>query len=1053
MTSRVVATRYGRAALNALRSAVRAAKASDPMAPVTLLLPNNIAGVVARRHLATHGLADDGPNAIAGLYLATLPRLAEQIAAASLAPARPATGPVVAAAWRAALDHDADVFESVRDHPATIRALVAAHDQLRDLTDQALHSVAAASPLTTAMVRLHRTVTSQLRPTWYDSTDLLNRAAELVDADAATTDDAGHLILYLPQELTQAEARFAQALASRGDLTVIAALTGVARADRVVRRSLGRIGLDTDERPQPSVADEVMHASDSDDEVRCVVRDVVEALRTTPAHRIAILYARTHPYARLLNEHLMAAGITVNGAGNRPVDERAIGRAFLGVLTLAVDDLPRADFFRAISEAPTRTADGGRVPASRWERISRSAAIVRGDDWAARLDAYVTSVEDALANERGRDDPLPGRIAAYERDIAGARELQAFAVGLRERLQSGQRLTTWSDLSEWARQLLTDLYGDNAQLAQLPAEEQHAAVTIEATLRGLGTLDLLEPTADLTKLTDVLASELAAALPRVGRFGDGVLVAPVSAAIGLDAETVYVVGLAEDTYPGRIHEDALLLERVRERADGELPSHRDRLDARQRHLLAAFDAAPRMVASFPRGDLRRSTQRLPSRWLLPTLRELSGDHDLAATEWESASSGRIRRSDSYARGLTTTAMPASEQEWRIRAAHDRRLDGDPIVTQADALLRARASDAFTRFDGNLTDVDGLPDPADGVRRASPTALEAYADCPHGYFVARLLGIEPIEHPEEVLTISPLDIGNLIHQTMDAFITEQDRALPGYGEPWTAVQRDRLRVIATETAIEYEARGATGHRRLWQAERDRILADLDWMLDEDDRWRAGRDARVVRSELRFGFEGEEPVAIDIGDGTVMLRGSADKVDEASDGTIIVTDIKTGGMSRYQALKTDPVAGGTKLQLPAYAHAARQLLGSQAAEAAYWFVRRGKRGRIPIELTDELELKYARTVGILAQSIAAGLYPARPPEAPDFAWVQCPYCNPDGIGHGDARGRYERKRHDPELHELVGLIDPTAAASAERDEIAGESDGRAQKRHAQRGERVR
>ncbi len=1027
MTSTVVATRYGRPALDALRDAVRAAKASDQMAPVTVLLPNNIAGVVARRHLAAHGLTHDGARAVAGIYLATLPRLAEQIAAASLAPARPATGPIVAAAWRAALDTDAGVFESVKEHPATIRALAAAHRELRDLSDAALDAVAEASPLSTAMVHLHRAVTDRLQPSWYDSTDLLHRAAELVEADATTTDDAGHLVLYLPQELTRAEARFAHTLAAHDDLTVIAGLTGVARADRVVRRSLDRIGLGTDVRPAPPVADEVMHASDSDDEVRCVVRDVVETLRRTPAHRVAILYARTHPYARLLNEHLTAAGITVNGAGNRPVDERAIGRAFLGVLALTADDVPRADFFRAVSEAPTRTADGSLVPASRWEQISRSAAVVSGDDWASRLDAYAASVETDLAAERVRDDPLPGRMAAYERDIAAARELRSFATGLRDRLRAGSRLRTWSELSDWAGRLFTDLYGDAAQLARLPAEEQHAAVTIEANLRGLGTLELLEPTADLTRLTDVLASELSTALPRVGRFGDGVLVAPVSAAIGLDADAVYVVGLAEDTYPGRIHEDALLLERVRERADGELPSHRDRLDARHRHLLAAFEAAPHVVASFPRGDLRRSTGRLPSRWLLPTLRELSGDGDLAATEWESASSDRIRGSESYARSLTTTAMPASEQEWRIRAAAVGRLDSDPIVASAGTLIRARASDAFTRFDGNLTDVDGLPDPADGVRRASPTALETYADCPHGYFVARLLGIEPIEQPEEVVTISALDIGSLIHETMDAFITEQAGALPGYGEPWTPTQRGRLREIAIEKATEYERRGATGHQRLWQAERDRILADLDWMLDEDDRWRAEHDARVVRSELAFGFDGDDPVAIDIGGGTVMLRGSADKVDEVRDGTIIVTDIKTGGMSRYQALKTDPVAAGTKLQLPAYAHAARQLLGGETAEAAYWFVRRGKRGRIPVELTDELEQTYAATVGTLARSIASGLYPARPPEGPDFAWVQCPYCNPDGIGHGDARSRYERKRHDPALRELVGLVDPSALAS--------------------------
>ena len=41
------------------------------------------------------------------------------------------------------------------------------------------------------------------------------------------------------------------------------------------------------------------------------------------------------------------------------------------------------------------------------------------------------------------------------------------------------------------------------------------------------------------------------------------LVAPLSAAIGLDVDVVFVVGLAEDLVPGRLSEDALLPERVR----------------------------------------------------------------------------------------------------------------------------------------------------------------------------------------------------------------------------------------------------------------------------------------------------------------------------------------------------------------------------------------------------------------------------------------------------------------------------------------------------------
>ena len=79
MTVQVATTPYGRPALEALRAAVAQIKGDDPMAPVTVLVPNNIAGIVARRFLAG-GLTDKG-NGIAGIYFSTLPRLAEQIAA------------------------------------------------------------------------------------------------------------------------------------------------------------------------------------------------------------------------------------------------------------------------------------------------------------------------------------------------------------------------------------------------------------------------------------------------------------------------------------------------------------------------------------------------------------------------------------------------------------------------------------------------------------------------------------------------------------------------------------------------------------------------------------------------------------------------------------------------------------------------------------------------------------------------------------------------------------------------------------------------------------
>ena len=109
------------AALAALRKRVAAEKAEDPLAPVTVLVPNNIAGLFVRRHLA-RGVTEGRPG-IAGVFISTLPRLAEQVAAASLYPRTPATATVLAAAWRAVLDETPGIFgpvaESPRDHPCS----------------------------------------------------------------------------------------------------------------------------------------------------------------------------------------------------------------------------------------------------------------------------------------------------------------------------------------------------------------------------------------------------------------------------------------------------------------------------------------------------------------------------------------------------------------------------------------------------------------------------------------------------------------------------------------------------------------------------------------------------------------------------------------------------------------------------------------------------------------------------------------------------------------------------------------------------------------------
>ena len=128
----------------------------------------------------------------------------------------------------------------------------------------------------------------------------------------------------------------------------------------------------------------------------------------------------------------------------------------------------------------------------------------------------------------------------------------------------------------------------------------------------------------------------------------------------------------------------------------------------------------------------------------------------------------------------------------------------------------------------------------------------------------------------------------------------------------------------------------------------------------------------------------PVTLRLPSGrTIRLRGSADKVDQARDGTLLVTDLKTGGPGRFAVLETDPIAAGTKLQLPLYAFAARQQLGEHPVLAQYWFVRKGRRQggpeRIAVRLDADVEARYLAALDVLVDGIATGLFPAQAPDA--------------------------------------------------------------------------
>lgn len=1025
---------YGRPAYDSLRAAVSAAKAGDPLAPVTLVMPTDLSGVIARRALA-RGF-DDNHDGVAALTVLTVARLAELVGAPSLVATgrRPLASPVLAAAWRQVVADDPGVFGPVADHPSTITALAAAHRTLRDLDHEHLDALSGAGSVVADVVRLHREVVGRCSDRWYDATQLYEVAAGEFDDRAAAS--LGQVILFLPQDLTRAQGRFLQRVSSLAPVHVIAGTTGDDRADEAVRASVRLLGAETDPAPVPSpTATQVAHASDSDDEVRLVVRDLVDRLATTPAHRIAVLHGHSSPYARTLHEQLLAAGVPINGPGVRPTAERTLPRAFAALLeALDSDALDRATLFDLLSSAPFRRADGTRVPASRWARVARTAGVTTVDTWHDRL-TRLSSAERAAAEDLESDDPDWLR-ERHIRTADDADELLGYVDSLQAAGAEGAAATTWSTLAAWASALLEQCFGDEAARAKAPDADRRASERLGQLIASLADLDQVEETADLDALRQVLALELADDVGRVGVYGTGVLVAPLSSAVGLDHDVVYVVGLAEGLCPTPVDDDPLLPDAARELVRPALPATRDRLDRQHRHLLAALASAPTVVASFPRGDLRSSGGRIPSRWLLPTLRELSGQPALAASRWDLASGDWLLESPSYAATVTSTPAPATEQEWRQRAlAAGARttVDADARYARNVELARDRASTRFTRFDGNLSaHAQDMPDLADGVRAHSPTSLESWASCPHAYFVRRVLRVEPVEDPDSVLEITPAERGNLMHAALDEFFSTLPDGAPAGTTPWADEQRALLQEIGGRCADDAEARGLTGHPTLWARSRAEILSHLDLLLTQDDEVRAAYGREQIHAELRFGRDTPAVEVALTDERTILMQGSVDRIDTNPAGLAVV-DYKSGSATKFLDTERsgDPFVHGTKLQLPVYGYAARAERGLPASpvRAEYWFIGRRDRGRrIGYEITTEIEDKYAVVLTTIVDGIAGGVFPEHPPERTSWGagWVECPYCDVDGLGSDDARRRWERKRSDAALTGYVALAEPDSGA---------------------------
>ncbi len=309
------------------------------------------------------------------------------------------------------------------------------------------------------------------------------------------------------------------------------------------------------------------------------------------------------------------------------------------------------------------------------------------------------------------------------------------------------------------------------------------------------------------------------------------------------------------------------------------------------------------------------------------------------------------------------------------------------VQHAAAILEARqTSDAAGVFDGDATAIasqfQGYYSP-DHVWSSS--SLESYATCPFQFFVRNGLGLEP--HTEAEQGYDVLILGNIFH----AVLEEIYRQARDQGD-WSQAALLALLPDVSGTIFDAAPR-RYGFRPtpLWDFQR-RELADVLARNLVGLSEIAG-DFAPLELEAAFGLKGNPPLDIKTEDGSLLLRGYIDRVDQDQHGHLRIIDYKSGSTP----IRPNELDEGKRIQLPLYALAAEQSLGlGEVVGGFYWHIGSAKTSTLALEKQPGgVESALATAVASAfnhVRSIRSGRYSPKPPakgcpgscSAKEFCW---------------------------------------------------------------------
>lgn len=768
---------------------------------------------------------------------------------------------------------------------------------------------------------------------------------------------------------------------------------------------------------------------------------LAEAAAGVPFDRMAVLLPEPAGQASAFQEAFERAGIPAffDAGARRP---HPAGRAFLVLLDCAREGLSATRFaeYLSLGETPAApTEESGPDPAAgdateapgfvaprRWERLILDSEVIGGlDRWERRLARFADRLRQD--EEAEADDGRREHLRLRQGDL---RRLTETALPILRRLAAFP--SPHATYAEWARHL----------------EELARAALVHPQ----GVVDCLAETDPMRDVSEVTLDEVRESLAR--RLGEVVTrsrgsrygrvwVGPIEAARGLAFDVVGVPGLSERAFPRVLREDPMLLDRERAALAPDLPVRPDLAERERLRLRIGIGAANRkLTLSYSSLNLVEGRPQVPSYYLaeafraglgkVPTLAEI---RSRAGRESKVVRGIRAPRDASLAIDrrefdLAQVASALGRPEARAGDA------GAAAYLLADRGLARALRQEYMRQQWKWQSPDGFLNPNQaaleslerhrpGNRSFSATGLEAYAACPYQFFLKNLVRLRPVERPEALIHLDPLTRGSLLHEVFFHLGREfRERGLA----PLRGERLDEAFALLQEVFWRVEAdvreRVAPAIERVWRDQMDGLLGDLRGFLQ-----RYAETGRIpLANELTFGMGAKQPAdpasrtEPAVLPGGLRLHGSIDVVEQLADGSVQITDYKTGKASIETTDSQRILFGGRALQPLLYALAYEAVSGSPAASGRlYYATIRGAYLETVVDAAgDDSRRTFESFVAGLDRAIQGGRFPALP--NPGVTYRVCDYCDylpvcgprPAGYARTKARAGFAAA-----LDEVVGI----------------------------------